>query len=188
MPRNRQSGFTLVELMVTVAVIAILAMMAAPSFADYIDRTRVRGAADQVISAIGNARVEAVKADLDVAVAFTGSDTSWCMGANSATAPTGGNPADPASACNCTVANACTVGGAPSVIEVGTFPDVAIGALPAGFTFDSKMGVIVPLGTRSVTLTSPRGKYDITVEVNALGQARQCTPATSPTIVGVDQC
>ena len=74
------------------------------------------------------------------------------------------------------------------MIAVGTFPDIAIGALPAGFTFDSKMGVIVPLGARSVTLTSPRGKYDITVEVNALGQARQCTPAASPVIVGVDQC
>lgn len=184
-------GFTLIELMVTLTVMAIVLVAAAPSFADFFDKNRVRGAADGVISLIGNARAEAVKTDLDVNVAFTGSGTSWCLGAHSASPPTGGAPAVDATPCDCTDPTAtdeCRVGGQRSAIEVGAYPDVAIGALPSAFAFDSKLGVVTPLSTNSVTLTSPRGKYDIKVEVNALGQARLCVPSTKPVIAGVAAC
>jgi type IV fimbrial biogenesis protein FimT len=182
-------GFTLIELMVTLAVLAVLLVAAAPSFADFFDKSRVRGAADGVISLIGNARAEAVKTDLDVNIAFTkSSSTSWCVGANAATPPTGGAPAGAATACDCTDTTKCIVGGQRSAIEVGAYPDVAIGTIPGAFAFDSKLGVVAPLATNSVTLTSPRGKYDIKVEVSALGQARLCVPTTKPAIAGVAGC
>ena len=189
MPHPRLgSGFTLIELIITLAVISVVLIAAAPSFADFLDKNRVRGAADGVISLISNARAEAVKTDLDVNIAFTGSGSSWCVGANSATAPTGGNPAGAAAACNCTDAAQCRVSGLRSAIETGAYPDVAIGVLPAALNFDSKLGAISPLGARNVTLTSPKGKYDLRVEVNALGQARLCVPASKPAIAGVAQC
>jgi prepilin-type N-terminal cleavage/methylation domain-containing protein len=50
-------GFTLIELMVTLAVMAVVLAAAAPSFADFFDKSRVRGAADGVISLIGNLMV-----------------------------------------------------------------------------------------------------------------------------------
>ncbi|MFS8064085.1 MAG: Tfp pilus assembly protein FimT/FimU [Luteimonas sp.] len=184
-------GFTLVELMVTLAVLAIVLVAAVPSFVDFFDKSRVRGAADNVISVISNARVESVKNDLDVNLAFTGSGSAWCVGANAATAPTGGNEAGAAAACDCTVTTECLVSGARSAIDVGAAPGVSIGTLPAALVFDSKLGVITPLGAREVTLTSPRGKYDIKVEMNALGQARLCTPITptlKPVIAGIPAC
>jgi type IV fimbrial biogenesis protein FimT len=182
-------GFTMIELMVTLAVLAILLVAAVPSFTDFFDKNRVRGAADGVISLIGNARAEAVKTDLDVNIAFTKSSaTAWCVGANAATPPTGGAPADDADACDCTDAAACIVGGQRSAIGVGAYPDVAIGTIPGSFAFDSKLGVVTPLATNSVTLTSPRGKYDIKVEVNALGQARLCVPSGKPGVAGVAAC
>jgi type IV fimbrial biogenesis protein FimT len=181
-------GFTMIELMVTLAVLAILLVAAAPSFTDFFDKSRVRGAADGVISLIGNARAEAVKTDLDVNVAFKGSAASWCVGANAATPPTGGAPAGSASACDCTDTTKCLVGGQRSTINVGAYPDVGIGTIPGAFVFDSKLGVVSPLATNSVTLTSPRGKYGIKVEVSALGQARLCVPALKPAIAGVAAC
>jgi type IV fimbrial biogenesis protein FimT len=181
-------GFTLIELMVTLAVMAILLVAGVPSFVDFFDKNRVRGAADGVISLIGNARAEAVKNDLDVNIAMTGSGTAWCVGANSAIPPSGGSAAGPASPCDCTDAAQCRVGGQRSVVETGAYPDVRVGTLPAALTFDSNLGAITPLGARSVTLTSPRGRYDLAVEVNALGQARLCVPTGKPVIAGVPSC
>jgi hypothetical protein len=88
------------------------------------------------------------------------------------------------------VATECQVSGVRSAIDVGATPGVSIGALPAALIFDSKLGVVSPLGG-AVMLTSPRGKYDIKVEINALGQARLCTPITptlKPVIAGIPAC
>ena len=43
---KKQSGFTLIELMVTVAVVAILAAVALPSYQDYVTRSKLTEAYD----------------------------------------------------------------------------------------------------------------------------------------------
>lgn len=58
---GRQHGFTLVELMVTVAVAAILLMIAVPSFKSITASNRLNVAANDLIHAIQVARMEAIK-------------------------------------------------------------------------------------------------------------------------------
>lgn len=182
-------GFTLVELMVSLAVLAILTALATPSFADFFERYRVRGAADSVVSLIASARAEAVKNDLDVNVAMAGSGAAWCLGGNAAAAPAGGQPAGTAVACDCNNAGACLVGGHRLAIEPGAHPDVTVStALGAAMVFDGTLGALTPLGARSMVLTSPSGKYDLAVQVSALGQARLCTPAGKPVMSGIPSC
>ena len=185
---NPPRGFTLIELMVVLAILLVLALIAMPSFSDFFERNRVRGAATEVIAVIDNARAEAVKNDLDVNIAMIGSGTAWCVGANAATIPTPGNPPDVAVACNCTDTAQCQVSGMRLAMDVGAFPDVAVGDVPDPLVFDSTLGAIVPLGGRVVTLTSPKGKYDVTIEVNGLGQARMCTPTGKPEMSGIKPC
>lgn len=64
-------GFTLVEVMVTVAVLAILASAGMPSFTRMIASQRTSGAAADLYVALTRARSEAVKRDTDVVLAPT---------------------------------------------------------------------------------------------------------------------
>lgn len=52
---SRQRGFTLIELMIAVAIVAILAAVALPSYNDYITRSRF----SEATGALGNGRVVA---------------------------------------------------------------------------------------------------------------------------------
>lgn len=53
-------GFTLVELMVTLAVLAVLTMVALPSFRDTIRRSRVSAASNALLADLRYARTEAI--------------------------------------------------------------------------------------------------------------------------------
>lgn len=55
-----QDGFTLVELMVTIAVMAIIAMMAAPMFGDLLINQNLNRSAENLVSSINQARMKAV--------------------------------------------------------------------------------------------------------------------------------
>jgi type IV fimbrial biogenesis protein FimT len=174
-------GFTLVELMVTVAVAAILMVLAAPSFIDFMDKSRLRGVADSVSDFINKARADSVKQGRDVNIAFRGTSTAWCVGANVAGEPTNpGEAIGTASACDCSTAPAaCVVAGQQATLDSPALAGVSIDAIPGNFTFESRMGTVVPLGTSVATLTSPRGKFDLKLTVSPMGQVSFCVPASS---------
>lgn len=60
-PFRSARGFTAIELMVTVAVLAVLAAIAAPSFKPLFERWQVRQATEELQSTLYFARSEAVK-------------------------------------------------------------------------------------------------------------------------------
>ena len=55
------TGFTLIELMVTIAIAAILATLAAPSFREYIVSQRIKNASFDLFTALTLARSEATQ-------------------------------------------------------------------------------------------------------------------------------
>lgn len=58
---NKPSGFTAIELMVTVAVISILAALVVPSFNALISNNRLVSRSNDFVAALGFARMEAIK-------------------------------------------------------------------------------------------------------------------------------
>ncbi|CCF96902.1 putative type IV pilus assembly protein FimT [Ralstonia solanacearum K60] len=71
-------GFTLIELMVTIAVISIMLVLVAPSFSDFLRKQRMLSAADSITSAIGQARTRALAQSAYVTVAPVNGD--WANG------------------------------------------------------------------------------------------------------------
>lgn len=76
----RTSGFTLVELMVTLAVAAILMAIATPSFTSLINSNRLSGGANELVAALQTARMEAVRRNARVLVCRS-ENSQTCAGA-----------------------------------------------------------------------------------------------------------
>lgn len=66
-----QAGFNIVELMVTVAILGVLASLAGPNFSESIKRYRVNALRDDLVSSIQFARSEAIRRGARVSVART---------------------------------------------------------------------------------------------------------------------
>lgn len=68
MRRNRRDGFTLVELMIVIAVIGILAAIAAPSYQTYMAQRRLNGAARHLAMHLMQARSQAITTNKQIIV------------------------------------------------------------------------------------------------------------------------
>lgn len=68
----KTTGFTLVELMIVVGIVAIMAVLAFPSFSQQIMQDRVVTTANQLNSVYKYARSEAVKRDRDIKLVVSG--------------------------------------------------------------------------------------------------------------------
>ena len=81
MSRRHNAGFTLIEMVVVVAVMAILVTIAVPSFKDMLLGTRVRTTASDLLQAVMLARSEAIKrsASVDVTPAAGGWAQGWSV-------------------------------------------------------------------------------------------------------------
>ena|SRR5690554_2610125 len=83
---KKSAGFTLVEMLAAVAVLAVLLGIATPSFIDMVDRNRAAASANDVMAAVQIARSEAVRQRRPVVLCRRGTDavcedgTDWSVG------------------------------------------------------------------------------------------------------------
>ncbi|WP_051961880.1 GspH/FimT family pseudopilin [Methylobacter sp. BBA5.1] len=81
MNKLRRSGFTLLELLIVIAIIGIIAGLAVPSYRDMIERNRLKQAVESLADDLKFARTEAIKRSADVTLALT---TGWSYSITSA--------------------------------------------------------------------------------------------------------
>lgn len=67
----KSQGFTLIELMITIAVLAIIAMMAAPSFGNAIKKQQLNNTAKELAYLFGQARAQSAALRKQVTIKFT---------------------------------------------------------------------------------------------------------------------
>ncbi|WP_051293547.1 GspH/FimT family pseudopilin [Pseudoduganella violaceinigra] len=77
---ERQSGFTLIEMMVTVGIILILASVGVPAMQDFITNQRIKSTTNDLFSSLLRARSEAIKRNADVKMTpSTSWETGWAI-------------------------------------------------------------------------------------------------------------
>ena len=67
---SKQSGFTLIEMMIVIAIMGIFAGIAIPNYLSYMPKHRLNGAARQVMGDLMAARMQAVSQNTTVTVAY----------------------------------------------------------------------------------------------------------------------
>lgn len=194
-----ENGFTLVELMVTLAVLAIIATLAVPSMTSSFDKQRVIEAAEDLYNNIQQARSESITRFVPTYINFSDgnatagwqSGTSWQYGISQTPG------CDPtitvntnASACYLIIDNGDGVTNAAadhvlfrytnsnySDVTITSVTDMSITFLPQRGTADAS----------TITLKSADGRQ-MQVVVSALGQVSICSPDGAARVGGYKVC
>lgn len=77
-PKSRPLGFSLIELLIGIVIMAILLSLAMPSFQAWLQNTQIRNAAESVQNGLQRARAEAVGRNTDVEFVL-GAGSSWVV-------------------------------------------------------------------------------------------------------------
>jgi type IV fimbrial biogenesis protein FimT len=166
---GRAVGFTLVELIVTILVLAVLSLIAAPSFIQFIDNRRLAGAAEAVKNGMQFARSEAFKRSRTTCFQLTpGADAQWLV-VEEPTCSGFCSDADP---------DGCLM-----QVRAADFPGVQSSVDFDEALFDPVRGTVRNfLDTEpmqawgKVSLESARGKQ-LEVQISVMGRVEICVPA-----------
>jgi type IV fimbrial biogenesis protein FimT len=74
-----RAGFTLIEVMIGLTMMAILMVMGLPSFTAWLQKGQIRTAAEAIQSGLSLARAEAVRRNTKVSFSMAGPDSSWSV-------------------------------------------------------------------------------------------------------------
>lgn len=184
--RTYVRGFTLIELMVSLSVLAILMVVAVPSFVSFRQRTALDGAAQQLSSSWNEARFEALRRDQLLKVTLLNNSGALCFGVSETS-----NPAD-STPCDCFASDPA----AADYCDVTVYPGSGVdwkGVTASGTpTMGSNTGVVVIDPKRGgitdssdwgrVSLLAPEGTADYRLDfyIDTRGRAVICEPANAP--------
>lgn len=74
---NAVSGFTLMELMIAIAVLGIMATLAVPALTDLIRNNRVTSQSNELVALINFARSESIRRNNSITVELTSKTNGW---------------------------------------------------------------------------------------------------------------
>lgn len=188
---GKQSGVTLIEMMIGIAIVSLLMLIGAPAFSLWVQNTQTRTAAESVQNGLQIARTEAVRRNVNVRFNLTdaGGAAAWSVDCVNVTADCpAGIQSRSGSEGGVNARVGVSVAALPSPIPAGHFNTaLAAGAgLPAGVTFDGmgRVPALNPNGTvnndditRIDVINVNAGVRRMVIVVGTGGQTRMCDPA-----------
>jgi len=172
MNKKKVLGFTLVELMVTIAIVGILASMAVPSFSKMIERNRLKEVAEGLKSDLMFARTESIKRNQNIFVnRVTGNNGTWFYGFNTS--------ACDSSEATTTEADFCT---AKRVLG-SNYSQTNLISQSGPTTFSFRRGT-ANAGYTCFSTTN----YRLRVKISNTGRITVCTNTGSAAVIGYESC
>ncbi len=158
----RERGVTLIELAITMVIAAVLAMLAAPSIATWMQDMRVRTSAEAILNGLQTAKAEGVARNTRVRFQLTSSAANDCVVSNTGTAwAVNVDPALTADAVEGHCGDTPNDAVAPRLLQVRGPADGSIGAAvngsAASVVFDGLGRPMAGTGNVSIDISYPAG-------------------------------
>lgn len=164
-------GFTLIELMLTIVVMAILLAIAVPSFNNLSQKYRLKGAAERLSSEMQFARSLSVSRNTSVSVDVKGG-ADWCLGISAN------------GACDCSADGSCLVDSKERTVNASDFEGVQMDNGDFAVVFGGVRGL--PDAPQEFSLS--KAGNALNVNLTGLGSVRICSPTGDTNIGGYAEC
>jgi prepilin-type N-terminal cleavage/methylation domain-containing protein len=185
--RCRQSGFTMVEVMMALILLAISAALSLPSYREMVEKRQLTNGAEQIMAFVNSAQMEAMKQNRIVTVSYSRTaDNNWCFGATLG-----------AAACDCnettsTETDFCAIDTAQRVITNANTGNINLLKSITGdgaYSFDPVRGILTDLDDPlAVEMSSNNQDYALNLTVSNTGQAILCSKDSSHKVPGYSVC
>jgi len=166
-PSSKQLGFTLIELMLTVIILAIISAIAMPNYRGLVVNSEIRTTAESIRTGMQLARAEAVKRNANVR--FTLAGRAWTVGCVTVNAN-----------CPATIQAKHQNEGSSSTITTTITPNGATVVTFNSFGTTTGAGQIRRVAVDSTAIAAS-ATSDLAITIGIGGNPRMCDPNVSAT-------
>jgi type IV fimbrial biogenesis protein FimT len=167
-------GFSLIEVMVVVALLFILGGIALPNFRPWTENTKIRTGAESLVAGLQKAKTESLKRNARVRF-ILGANSAWTVGCTTAVGDTDG---DGVVDCPAAIEQRSSGDGSSGVTVVSDPPGSTIVEFTGMGVKSTLAGQIESIAIDSGSLSASDSR-DLRVTIGAGGNVRVCDPNAS---------
>jgi len=161
---KKTAGFTLIEMLIVLAILAIIATLTAPALGLIVEKNAIRSVAERIKSDLQWTRTEAIKSSQNLTISFQ--QTGACYGID-------------IQSCDCTIQNNCKLKSVEPFLNHSTIKFSNIGFFQPPYTqlkFDYRRGTTLNNGSLKIESKD----YALKIIASLTGRIRICDDSAAP--------